>query len=198
MWRIDRDLGVRSSYFFRLSTVAMEIMLEIEDGGGEASYHYEELATVIKRRGLRRPSDVMRHVPEARALFAENIGRLRTSTGLPMRVVASHGDFVNRHLGIANWVVLDDPDVRRANGIELETYDEAFLRLLPSRHIDAEPPRFWEPADPLIAVRSNVAVISVVVHPRQWLADPVVNARDDIRRTVEGMRFALPSRRKQP
>ena len=73
MWRIDRDLGVQSSYFFRLSTLAPELMVQIADEGGESSYHYEELATIIKRRGLRRPTDVAMHIPEARELFAENL-----------------------------------------------------------------------------------------------------------------------------
>ena len=35
-------------------------------------------------------------------------------TDLPIRVVASHGDFVNRHLGIQNAAILSDPDIRRA------------------------------------------------------------------------------------
>ena len=70
MWAIDRRLGVESSYFFRLSTLAPALMAEIARGGGEASYHYEELSTVAKRRRLRTPSDALTALPEARDLFA--------------------------------------------------------------------------------------------------------------------------------
>jgi len=193
MWDIDRGLAIESSYFFRLSTLAPALMVDISAGGGEASYHYEELAFVAKRRRLRNRSDALRALPEARELFAENLQKLRVATGLPMRVVASHGDFVNRHLGVPNWVILADPEFRRRVDVELETYDEALLRHLPSRHIDAPHPRFWEPTDPSAMIRAGEPVVSLLVHPRQWRANRLANARDDLRRVAEGVRYSLPA-----
>jgi hypothetical protein len=192
MWEIARGLGAEASYFFRLSTLDIALMTEIAAGGSEASYHYEELATVAKRRHLRSASDALAALPEARDLFAANLVRLRATTGLPMRVVAAHGDFVNRRLGIPNWRVVEDPAFRGELGIDLETYDNVFLRHLPSRHIDAPPPVGWEPSDPAAAIAAGLPVVSVLVHPRQWRADPVVNARDDIGRVIEGIRHRLP------
>jgi hypothetical protein len=192
MWAIDRRLGVETSYFFRLATLDPGLMAEIAAAGSEASYHYEELATIAKRRRLRTRSDALAHLPEAVDRFAENIGRLRAMTGLPMRIVASHGDFVNRRLGLPNWLILADPDVRRGLDIELETYDEAFLRHVTSRHSDGPHPQFWRPVDPAAAIGAGEAVISVLVHPRHWRVNRLVNARDDVQRVVEGVRFALP------
>jgi hypothetical protein len=196
MWDIDRGLGVESSYFFRLSTIAPALMADIAGGGSESSYHYEELATIAKRRGLRTGSDALDHLPEARDEFATNIGLLRATTGLPMRVVAAHGDFVNRRLGVPNWVILDHPDVRREVGVDLETYDAAYLRHLPSQHSDAPYPRFWVPADPAEAIRAGQRVVAVLVHPRHWRVDRAVNSRDDVRRVVEGLRFEISARRR--
>jgi hypothetical protein len=192
MWEIDRRLGVESSCFFRLSTLAPALMTAIAAGGSEASYHYEEVATVAKRRRLRTASDAMAALPEARDLFAANLERLRMQTGLPMRVVSSHGDFVNRRLGVPNWRLLEEPAFRRELGIELETYDDALLRHLPSRHIDAPPPRRWEPSDPVAAIAAGLPVVSVLVHPRHWRAAPAVNARDDIGRVIDDVRLRLP------
>jgi hypothetical protein len=194
MWDIERRLQISSSYFFRLSTLDPRLMTEIDAAGSEASYHYEELATIAKRRGLRTPEDLLDHLQEARDHFAGNIKRLRASTGLPMRVVAAHGDFVNRRLGIANWVVLSDPEFRRSVSIELETYDREYLDHLPRRYTDAAPPLHWEPSDPATAVREGETIISVLVHPRQWRANPMANARDDIWRVVEGLRFEFVPR----
>jgi hypothetical protein len=191
MWDIDRGLGVESSYFFRLSTIAPALMVEIAGGGSEVSYHYEELSSVAKRRGLRSPSAALRGLPEARDQFAQNLGRLRVMTGLPMRVVAAHGDFVNRRLGIANWLILANPEFRQDVGIDLDVYDQAFLRHLPSRHTDAPHPRYWEPTDPAAAIRAGEPVISVLVHPRHWRADRIVNARDGMRRALEALRYEL-------
>jgi hypothetical protein len=197
MWEIDQSLGIECSYFFRLSTTAPALMARIADAGSEASYHYEELATVAKRRGLSSGPDALAHLTEARDLFAANIGRLRAVTGLPMHVVAAHGDFVNRRLGVPNWRILDDPDVRRQVGVELETYDEAYLRHLRSQHSDAPYPRFWAPDDPAREIQAGQPVVAVLVHPRHWRVDRQVNARDDVRRVVEGLRFEVAVRRGQ-
>lgn len=193
MWQIERRLGIGSSYFFRLSTLAPGLMAEIDAAGSEASYHYEELATVAKRRRLHSRSEALRYLPEARDRFAENLTKLRALTGLPMRVVASHGDFVNGRLGMSNWVILDDPGFRREVGIDLETYDKAFLGHLPSRHTDLAYPRYWAPTDPSAAVQAGKPVISVLVHPRHWRTNWRVNARDDLWRLTEGIRYELPT-----
>ena len=198
MWDIERGLSVESSYFFRLSTIAPDLMADIARGGSEASYHYEELAAVAKRRGLRSPSDALAHLPEARDEFAKNLGELRAMTGLPMRVVASHGDFVNVRLGVPNSVILADPSLRQEVGIDLETYDEAFLRHLSSKHSDIGYPRYWAWSDPAEAIRAGKPVVSVLVHPRHWRVDRRVNARDDIQRAIEGLRYWLPPGPQRP
>jgi len=199
MWEIERALGIMSSYYFRLSTLDPSLMARIGADGGEASYHYEELATVAKRRGLRSRTVVEAHIPEARARFAQNLARIRASTGLPLRVVASHGDFVNRRLGIPNWVILDDPAFRKEVGIDLEAYDRALLDRLTIQHSDVPYPRYWEPGDPADAIQAGEPVVFILVHPRHWRVHRLVNARDDIRRVVEGVRFTLgvPARRQQ-
>lgn len=191
MWNIDHRLGVETSYFFRLSTLDRELMTDIANAGSEASYHYEELASVAKRRRPRSRTDALRLLPEAKEQFAANLARLRTTTGLPMAVVASHGDFVNRRLGLPNWMLLDDGDLRRELAIELEAYDEAYLTHITTRHADGPYPRRWNPTDPLSAIEAHEPVIAVLVHPRHWRVNRVVNARDNAQRVVEGLRLML-------
>lgn len=190
MWDIERQLGIESSYFFRLSTIDVGLMRAIAEGGGHASYHYEELATIAKERHLRRPAEVLDHLPEARARFRDNLERLRATTGLPMRVVASHGDFVNRAVGVANRAILDDTEVRRSVGIELEVYDEALVRHLTTRYSDTHHPRYWVDGDPADGIARKDPVIQLLVHPRHWRVNRRVNAADDIRRVWEGLAYA--------
>jgi hypothetical protein len=189
MWQVERALGVNGSYFFRLSTLDLALMAAIGEAGGEVSYHYEELAAVAKDRRSRTREDALRHLPEAQDRFRRNLGRLRSVTGLPMRVVASHGDFVNRRLGIANWVILADRQFRRDVGVELEAYDDELMSQLPIRSTDTAPPRCWIPDDPLAAIRRGEPVVYVLVHPRHWRVDRAGNARDDLRRLWEGTGF---------
>jgi hypothetical protein len=193
MWQLERALGVDGTYFFRLSTLDPALMAAIGEAGGEASYHYEELAAVAKDRRSRTREDALRHLPEARDLFRSNLGRLRSATGLPMHVVASHGDFVNRKLGIPNWVILADRAFRRDVGVELEAYDDELMAQLPVRSTDTAPPRCWIPDDPLAAIAMGEPVVYVLVHPRHWRVDRAGNARDDLRRLWEGAAYRLPA-----
>lgn len=196
MWRIEHDLGIGGSYYFRLSTHDVSLMSAIAGGGGEASYHYEELATVVKRRRLHDPNVIRRHIPEAQDLFLRNVSRLREKTGLPMPVVASHGDFVNRAIGMSNWVILADPVFRRKSGVDLEVYDAAFMDHVTSRHADTLHPTFWNPSTPEDAFQRNEPVVYLLVHPRHWRVDRIGNARDDLQRLSESIVYRLPSLRR--
>jgi hypothetical protein len=195
MWRIERELGVRSSYFFRLSTMDLQLMAGMAAAEGDVSYHYEELATVAKRRGLRDRSEALRHLPEAQDAFRANLARIRGDTGLPMRVVASHGDFVNNRLAAPNWLILADQALRSELDIELETYDRAILDHLPRRISDRPYPRFWDPIPPTDPIDAGAPVISLLVHPRHWRVDRIGNARHDLVRIIEGVRFAVATHR---
>ena len=192
MWRIERSLGIAGSYYFRLSTLDLGLMADIAAAGGEASYHYEELATVAKCRHLRTRADALAHLPEAQDRFQRNLARLRALTGLPMRVVASHGDFVNRKLGLINWAILADPEFRVEVGIELETYDEAFMSRVTSRHADLMSRPYWTPTEPLAAIQRAEPLVYLLIHPRGWNVERIANVRANALRMWEGLLYALP------
>jgi hypothetical protein len=190
-FEVERELGVYSSYYFRLCTLDVPFMRTISDSGREASYHYEELATYAKRHALRSASEVQRHLPAIRELFEANLAELRQRTGLPMRSAASHGDFVNRRLELWNTIVLDDAGLRRRTGIEVETYDLEIMRHVTRRCADETYPVLWRPDDPAEAIRQHSPVVYVLTHPRQWGAAVMGNFRADWRRLREGVQFRL-------
>jgi len=192
MWRIERELGAAGSYFFRLSTIDWGLMSAIAAGGGEVGYHYEELATVAKRRRPRGRTAALGLLPEAREEFRGNLERLRSRSGLPLRVAASHGDFVNRRLGVANWAILADRAFRTAVGVDLEAYDDDLLARMPLRSADTSPPRCWIPIDPAPALARGEPVVYILVHPRHWRVARLANARDDLGRFVEEVAFRRP------
>ena len=76
MWRVERELGIKSSYFFRLSTVDLPLMREIEACGGSVGYHFEELATAAKRKGLKTREQVMEELPYMREPFRTQPDRI--------------------------------------------------------------------------------------------------------------------------
>jgi len=191
MWHIEKALGVRSSYYFRLSTVDVSLMQEIAYAGGEASYHFEEIATLAKKKCLKTREDILSYMPYIRSMFKDNLNLLRKKSGLPMKIVAAHGDFANRKLRVFNWEILRDKSFRREVDIELEVYDEIFSKHITSRHSDTSFPYFWQPRSPLQAIQTGMHIIYVLVHPRHWRANPRENFKDDIKRAWEGFRYSL-------
>jgi len=191
MWQIEKDLGLKSSYYFRLSTVDIPFMKEIERSGGEASYHFEEIATVAKQKRLRTREAVSQQMPYIRETFKRNLNYLRAKSGLPMKIVAAHGDFVNQKLQIYNWELLKDDNFRKDVGVELEVYDEAFMSHVTSRHSEVLIPHVWKPEHPLKAAEAGSPIIHVLVHPGNWQANRQENLVCDIRRAWEGIRYSL-------
>ena len=188
MWNIENALSIRSSYYFRLSTLDIPLMKKIESSGSEASYHYEELATICKRDHIRSPEEAMDRLTDIKQEFARNIIWLRGKSALPMRSVASHGDFINRKLGIRNVELLRDRGFRKQLDIHLEVYDDSAMELVQSRHSDCAYPKFWEPSDPKLAIECGIKVVYVLVHPRHWQTALRENFLDDWNRFFSALR----------
>lgn len=190
---VERKFGARASYFFRLSTAEPEVMLLLADTGHELGYHYEELATVAKEKGVNREGNregvLETLVEDARSLFAANLAELRRRTGLPLRIAASHGDFANRALNAPNTLLLSDRGLRASLGIEFEAYDPEIEGRVAFRANDAPYPVLWHPRDPSEAVRAGISPVYVLTHTRHWGRRPLENLREDLKRSVEGLRF---------
>lgn len=189
IFEIERSLDVTASYYFRLSTLDIQFMELIDDYGSEASYHYEEIAIYAKKYRIRNPQVIYSNLKEIQKLFAENLCKLRSITGLPMGIVASHGDFTNRYLGIPNHILLDDTEFRNKHGIALEVYDDKMMKLVTSRHSDAGYPDFWKPNSPLEAICQGSKVIYLLTHPRHWRVNVKENFTDNANRFLEGISY---------
>ena len=182
-------VGGRGSYFFRLQTADVPIMRALAAAGHEVGYHYEELATVAKERGVNGKDRLDEILGAARERFVQNLTMLRQRTGLPLRVAASHGDFANRALGTSNTLLLADRALRERAGIDLEAYDAEVEDCLAFRARDMPYPVEWRSSDPAAAIRDGVGPILILTHPRQWGRQWYWNAREDLKRTAEGLLF---------
>jgi hypothetical protein len=193
MFDLERKLGIQSSYYFRLNTVDIPFMRELEAHGSEAGYHYEEIATFAKCTGIRTREGISARISEVQQLFQANLGRLRETTGLPIQTIAAHGDFANRALRMTNYELLD-ASVRKNASIQAEAYDEALESRFTLRVSDFSPPLWWNPYDPKPHIRKGAEVVHLLLHPSQWRADPLINASQLCHRCIEGFAYWAKSR----
>jgi len=197
MWEVEQKLNVLSSYYFRLRTIDIGLVKEMHFSGFEASYHYEELSSVAKIKGITRREQVQQEMPYIRALFTRNLLELRFKTGLPMRTVAAHGDFVNSKLDLRNTAILEDENLRKEVGVDLEAYDDAVMRHVVGRYSDAtrEYPRLWASKHPASGFRIGENVIYLLIHPEGWISNARANLVDDFRRLRDEFAYFLAVRK---
>lgn len=188
MFEVEEALGVRATYYLRLRPFDANLARRIAAHGTEVGFHYEELATVAKRRGLRNKADVDAFLPKIREEFAANINWFAEQVGFWPKTIASHGHFINRKLGIPNHYAIDRT-LRERFGIMAEAYDDWLNAPVQARFSDVEPPAWWSPGDPDEAIRRRVPCIYILVHPRQWRANRFENARLEIERVMEELAY---------
>lgn len=188
MFRIEQELGVQSTYYFRLSTLDFDFMQQIHSFGSEVGYHYEEIADYIKKYHLKTPQDVQDSMPKIQDLFVANVKALEERLGFPIQTAASHGDFMNRAFQMPNLRLMNE-DVRERAGIRLEAYDECLGRHISFRAADEMYPVFWNPSSPVDAIHQNSPVVFALVHPRQWQCAPLSRFRLDFDRVMDEFKY---------
>lgn len=191
IFEIERSYDVRSTFYFRLSTLDFELMREIEEFGGEASYHYEELAAHAKRYNIKSPEGLKAHIPRIQGEFLQNLNRIRERSGLHCSTVASHGDFINRALGLDNKIILSDQRFRSQCDIDLEAYDVPYMTHFTYRCSDTSYPAFWTPYSPYEILENYNSNIFLLTHPAHWRSNALCNVRENLKRIFEGIRWSI-------
>jgi len=189
----EKALGVRSTFYFRLSTLDVPLMQEINAYGSEVGYHYEELATCAKRTGLDTGASALAHLNVIRADFERNFTEMQNALGFKIRSVASHGDFINRRLGVQNTPILQDMDLRSRLGIECESYDLALMSFFDAYLADDLPTRPYKRGSPFDAIKTKNHVC-LLTHPRHWRTAPLENTSDNLGRIREEIEWQLKSK----
>jgi hypothetical protein len=193
MSEIERSLGMIGSFFFRRSTWDVGLMRELVAAGCDVGYHYEELATLIKQQGAATAVAARALLGPARARLRSTLASLRAETGLRLDVLAAHGDFANRAVGVSSREMLDDASTRVELAVRLEAYDvEPHVSI---RVSDGVYPPGWSPQHPREAIDRGDPVVAILLHPRAWGRAPIVNARDDLQRLREGVAYRVRRRR---
>jgi hypothetical protein len=186
LFELEKKHGIKSSFYFRLSTLDIPLMREIEGYGSEASYHYEELATYAKKNKIKDAAKLLECLPEIRSEFIANFSRIEQQIGKKMRTVAGHGDFANRKLNVSNTEVLADPELRRRCGIEAETYDCHLMDNADIYITDRPPPEFYRPCSPLESLGRHRRIY-LLTHPRNFETNWKANTKENLFRFYEGL-----------
>ncbi|WP_294742645.1 hypothetical protein [uncultured Prevotella sp.] len=185
MLELEKKYGVRATYYFRWNTVNVQLMKEISEAGGEASYHFEEIATYCYKHRIRSKEVMLKRIEEIRDFFISQYAKFKEKTGQPCLTIASHGDYINTRFKFQNKELIDNR-VRKTTGILREAYDEPHMNALTCRIADqVEMEEFTSKA--VEAIKRGEPVLELLTHPRQWNSPVWVNLKEEIGRVARGM-----------
>ncbi len=193
-FRVERAHGATATYYFRLSTAKAHrvFIAQLLQAGFEVGYHFEEAATVAKRRRLKEREEVFRFRDEIQEQFKHNCEQFRQQYNPHMRSVSSHGDWINRHLKFSNRDLLDTQILAQC-GLDLEAYDSNFRRCFELILSDVyQPPEIWLGENDWINRLKGVSgAVHVLTHERQWYPAPIIKNGENLKRLTESICYRV-------
>ncbi len=169
MERIERELGVRSSWYFRWRTAHPAVIGALRESGLEVGLHYETLTRKALERGIEGPVDEQM-LAEGRSKLREEIAAFARLFG-PIRSAVPHGD--SRVPGVRNSELLrgencadygiefDGNEAMRGRGIAYWLTDRT----------SAEG-RWKDGVDPVELFAQRETPILCLTHPNNWASGP--------------------------
>lgn len=197
MFGIETKYGIRSTYYYRWYTLRQEHLKELMDYGTEVGYHYEELSSYAKKKRIKSKEEIEKNINIIQSDFIDNFNRFRRITGY-CKTCASHGDWVNAHyLHIQNHYLMDKR-LKQILGIEVEAYDKELVDQFECDIADlGNDGNMWVRIENGNASHFDISkifnykIIEILVHPRNWKSNLWWNAKTDIIRLVETIRYNL-------
>lgn len=170
MARIERELGIRTTWYFRWRTADPEVVRAVRDAGATVGLHYETLSRLAIARGATDERAVAGLLPEAEVLLRDEVRAFRRAHG-PMRSICPHGD--SRVPNVRNARLLE----RKPPGlfdVDFDANDAMRGRGLAHWLTDrsAAEGRWANGTRPADLLAAGVSPILAVVHPNNWVSGP--------------------------
>jgi len=170
MAAIERDLGLRSAWYFRWRTADQEVMRRLREDGSTIGLHYETLSRLALERDATTTEAIDALLPEARDILSGEIATFVRLHG-PVRSVCPHGD--SRIPSARNASLVQDRNPAEF-GVEFDVNEAMRGRRLARWLTDrSRAEGSWaEGADAHDLLAARVSPILCVVHPNNWTSGP--------------------------
>lgn len=170
MASVERDLGIRSAWYFRWRTADRGTIAALRGEGCPVGLHYETLSRIALEHGARDPADIAALVPLARRGLRTEIATFARLHG-PIRSVCPHGD---SRIGLARNASLIEGVGAADFGVEFDV--NAGMRGKGLAHWLTDRTRgeggWVDGPRPAELFAAGASPILCVVHPNNWSSGP--------------------------
>ncbi len=169
-FKLEKQLGATSSFYFRWKTMNPSIMNEMHQNNFEVSLHFETLATYAKKHHLFKKGDINDKVIAAcQAILSDEIKRFE-HTYFKIHSICSHGDKRNRVLDMPNHIIVNQK-LKAKHKILFETYDSNVLSKFDAYISDSSIYSNFEwkhSGAPCNMIEEQRQTICLLTHPIHW------------------------------
>lgn len=169
MFNLEKKYHVHSTYYFRKSTVDINLMNDMIDAGFEVGFHYETLSDYAIENKLNRVTE--KDIEICRERLKQDISEFNKLIKKPIRSAASHGSKKNEKIGKSNNVLFIDQKYKDFD-ILFESYDEEMYSKYVDTHIMDGSLRinsgFSYRQNPIDAISAQDRNIIFLSHPNHW------------------------------
>lgn len=166
MFEHEKKIGVKSTYYFRKTTLDIDLIKEMEAAGFEVGFHFETIADYVIENNLEKlgEEDLQKCKERLKAEIEEQkkIYKLRS--------ICSHGAPENVKIGVSNNVLTEGEDYSYY-GILFEAYDKDMYRNVDVHIMDdniRHGSGFAYASNPIDAINSDAKKIVFLSHPNHW------------------------------
>lgn len=169
MFRVEKGIGVHSTYYFRWSTVDRGLMKEMIDAGFEVGLHYETISDYAIKNNITQITD--EDIEICRLRLKEEIAKFSKVINRPVSSIVGHGTKKNLEIRKSNNVLLEGESYTDY-GIMFEGYDKDLYNKYVDVHIMDGSIRinngFSYKSNPIDAISSGYRNIIFLTHPNHW------------------------------
>lgn len=168
MFEAEKALGVKSTYYFRFSTIDRELIEEMLQAGFDVGLHFETIADWARENSITRKEEIDMECMKQR--LKEEIKKFEELIGHKTFSCCSHGAPENARLGISNNAITENADMEEFQ-IGFEAYQKALYDFVDCHIMDGALINnfgFSYADTPISAVDDGYENIVFLSHPNHW------------------------------
>lgn len=173
MFEAEKALGLRSTYYFRMSTIDLPLIDEMVEAGFEVGFHCETVSHYGDAHNIQTKEELDMDV--LRGVFLQEKEEFEKQIGHKIRSCCGHGGNRNRKLHFTNGQIFDGYDISQL-GLLFEAYDKDLYSRFIDSHIMDGPLTFHYGfayretiSDAIEADHKNIVFLA---HPNHWYLGP--------------------------